>query len=650
MPGLRRRSGTDLKAEYGRLIARCERLIEAPPPTEEPPLYPEGLERGSDPWRDIWWGNRRYTQRALDGAANLAFAWQLSGNDAYGQLARRILMDCASWDPKGSTGYRYNDEAGMPYNYYFSRTYTFLHALLSEPDRAKCREVMAIRGREMNRHLNPRHLWRPYSSHSNRAWHFLGEVGIAFLGEIPEAEEWVWFAANVFSCVYPVWNDEFGGWHEGSSYWSSYLNRFTWWADVMRAGLGIDAYQKPFFHQVGYYAMYLQPPGTVGGGFGDLTARRRSSSNRRLVGVFAAQAQNPYWQWYVDAHPPRDTGRRRRGQRGGYVEYIRGALPSVEPTPPTDLPSSRCFFGIGQAMLNTNLMDATDNVEVIFKSSPFGSQSHGYESQNAFLLYAFGERLFIRTGRRDSYGSKHHREWMWHTKSVNSITVDGHGQAPRSPEAIGQITGFQTGEAFDYVGGEAGDAYGGRLERFSRQILFAKPEVVVIFDRLAAPDPATYEWHLHAPVEMTVAGQHDIRVVNGGASARANILWPPDLSVTQTDKFDPPPRPRVKLVEYHLTAATVRPERAQHFVTVIRPHRSTQTLQGEAKLREVEAGFLVTVPVSDGKLAVLLRTLPGTLLSGGGLSTDAEVAAALYGRDGGVRHTFASEGTVTTHR
>ena len=91
---------------------------------------------------------------------------------------KQILMDCAKWDPLGATGYRYNDEAGMPYAYYFARTYTFAYDLLTEQEREVCRRVMKIRGDEMYRHLYPQAtLWQPYSSHSNRAWHFLGEVG-----------------------------------------------------------------------------------------------------------------------------------------------------------------------------------------------------------------------------------------------------------------------------------------------------------------------------------------------------------------------------------------------------------------------------------------------------------------------------------------
>jgi len=638
LPDLRKRARGDLKEVYEGLIKDCEKLLKRPPSTEEPPKYPLGMVRGSDPWRKIWWGNRRYTEKVLGGAAKLAFARLLGGNEEYGRLAKRLLMAAAEWDPKGSTGYRYNDEAGMPYNYYFSRTYTFVNDLLTEEEKAKCREVMKIRGEEMYKHLCPRHLWMPYASHSNRAWHFLGEIGIAFLGEIPDAEEWVWFAVNVFYNVYPVWCDADGGWHEGVSYWSSYIHRFTWWADIMRAELDINAYKKPYFSKIGYYPMYLMPPGTKGGGFGDLTAHWTSSRNRRLMTTFAAQAKNPYWQWYVD-----ELGGPQL--EGGYVGFVRGALPKVEAKVPLDLPTSRLFRGIGQAMLNTNIMDARKNVEVIFKSSPFGSQSHGYEAQNSFLLYAFGERLLIRTGRRDSYGSKHHKEWMWHTKSVNCITVDGEGQEKHSRSAVGEITSFHTSAAFDYVEGEAARAYGGRLERFTRGILFVKPELIFIYDRLEAPKPSHFEWRLHAPTEMAVNGQRDVRVVNGGAACRVSFLAPSGLELSLTDKFDVPPRPRIKLVEWHLTARTPKRSKQVEFVTVIRPHRAGRDLPGAARLERIEGGYALDAKLESGRAVVLMRAGNRKQLRFGEVSTNAELAALVLGPDDKPKDSLLVGGT-----
>ena len=611
-----------MKAEYDRLVRECDKIMARPPATKEPPKYPKDIVRGSDPWRKIWWGNRTYTIRALNSAATLAFTRLLGGPEKYGVEAKRILLECAKWDPKGSTGYRYNDEAGMPYNYYFSRTYTFVNDLLSEDEKNICRKVMKVRGDEMYRHLCPRHLWRPYGSHANRAWHFLGEIGIAFLGEVDGAEDWVWFATNVFFNVYPVWSDNDGGWHEGASYWSSYQNRFTWWADVMREAMGINAFDKPFYSEAGYYAMYLMPPGKVGGGLGDLTARRTAGSNVPLVSTFAAQAQNGHWQWYVEQlGGPKPAG--------GYVGFIRGALPEVEAMQPGELPASRLFRGTGQAYLNTSLTDAGESVQVVFKSSPFGTQSHGYEANNSFLLWAYGKRLLIRSGRRDSYGSKHHRLWMWSTRSVNNITVNGKGQGRRTAQAKGEIVAFTTTPALDIVIGEAAGAYEPPLERFTRAIIFVKPELIVVYDRLEAKEPSTYEYWLHAVNKIDVEGQRQIRVRNDDIVCDIDFLTPSGLTFEQTDQYDPNPRPRITLREWHLTATTAEKKKRMEFVTLYRPHRQRDNIAGQAKLRPIPGGYILNVSQSGKKLTALLPTNDTATLEADNLKTTGAIKLKL---------------------
>jgi hypothetical protein len=633
LPRLKELARGKLRDRFQELQKSCEKILKKPPSTKEPPKYDSSMKRGSDAWSERWWGNRRRVIETLNASATLAFTHLLGGKKEYAELAKRILLEAAKWDPKGATGYRYNDEAGMPYAYYFSRAYTFLHPLLSEKERDACRRVMKIRAEEMYRHLCPRHFWRPYSSHSNRAWHFLGEVGIAFLGEIEGAQDWVWFAANVFFNCYPVWCDDDGGWHEGSLYWRSYQARFTWWADVMRAAMGINAYDKPYYSKIGYYAMYLMPPGKVGGGFGDLCAGVRSSSARELLSTCTAQANNGHGAWYVDR-----VGGMKLG--GGYVGFVRGALPGVKPVPPRDLPTSRLFAGTGQAMLNTTLEDARKGVQVVFKSSPFGTQSHGYEANNSFLLWACGERLLIRSGRRDHYGSDHHKNWMWSTRSTNCVTLNGReGQGRRTASARGRIVAFKTTPAIDVVAGEAGGAYidedkkGPKrpLERFTRTIVFVKPGLVVVYDRLVATEPATFDYWLHAIDKMDAPDQHRIRVARGGAVCDIDLLAPAGLKLRQTNQYDPNPRPRVKLREWHLTASTPSKHKTLEFVAVYRPRRKDAAATARAELKKLDGGYALRTRLERGEAVMLLPSRDGARLSSHGLSGTDEIVVERRG-------------------
>ncbi|MCA9132662.1 MAG: DUF4962 domain-containing protein [Planctomycetales bacterium] len=644
LPRLRELAQGAMREQFERLQQQCDALLADPPPTEEPPKYGPQIVKNSDEWREIWWGNRTYTTRTLDGAATLAFTWLLGGNDEYGQLAKRLLLECAQWDPHGSTGYLYNDEAGMPYNYYFVRTYTFVHDLLTEEEREICRRVMKIRGDEMYQHLYPRHLWRPYSSHSNRAWHFLGEIGVALQDEVEGADDWVWFAMNVFQNVYPVWSDDDGGWHEGFVYWNSYLGRFTWWADTMRSAMRVNAYDGPYFSRVGYYPLYLLPPGKLGAGFGDLNAHRKAADAVPLVSQLATQAGNGHWQWYVE-----QLGGAQAAT--GYVGFVRGAMPPVTPRAPDDLPTSRLFRGIGQAVLNTTLESAADDVQIVFKSSPFGTQSHGYEANNSFLLWAYGQRLLIRTGFRDSYGTEHHRQWMWSTRSVNNITVNGQGQLPHSAAAQGEVVAFHTSPTLDMVAGEAGDCYrtaDGQplLDRFTRSILFVKPELIIVYDRLQAPTASTFDYWLHATQPFAVNDQTDIQLQVDQVGCAISLLAPQKLEFSQTDQYDPNPRPRIKLREWHLTASTPDKSQTVEFVTLYRPHRAGATVPAVQKLTRIEGGYLLEADLTEGRITALLPNDDAVTLSAAGLSTQGKILLQRRGPDEAVRETVQLHGIM----
>ena len=608
---LRRLAKSGLEDIYGRLADQCETLLAEPPPTDEPPLYPNDIVRGSDTWRGIWWGNRMRVVRALNGAATLAFTHLIGGPEKYGIEAKRILLECARWDPKGSTGFRYNDEAGMPYAYFFSRTYTFVNDLLSEEEKALCREVMRIRGGEMYNHICPGHFWRPYNSHNNRAWHFLGEVGIAFYDEIEGADDWTWFAANVFYNTYPVWSDDDGGWHEGISYWWEYQERFTWFADVMREALGVSAFDKPYYSQVGYYAMYLMPPGTRGTGFGDLVGARSPSNYVPLMTTFAAQAGNPYWQWWVERMGgPVNTSEYHA--HGDYISFVHGALPQTASIPPDDLPTSRLFRGTGQAFMNSTLADGAENVQIVFKSSPFGTQSHGYEANNSFNLWAYGKHLLIRTGRRDNYGSTHHKNWMWSTRSTNSVRIGGTDQPSHSAKNTGEITALTTTPDIDIAVGET--------MGFVRTIVFVKPGLFIVYDRLSAAEPTYYEYWLHAVNEFETPGQHTVRAVNGNVCCDIDFLLPEGLAFAQTNQYDPNPVPRVKLREWHLTATTSGLHDSMEFVTVYRPHLTGESVPGRAELTRVDGGYAVQAELTDGgSVAVLLPVRDNTVVEAFGM-------------------------------
>ena len=578
------------------LVAQAEKLLPSPPDTSEPPKYPEGTERKGAEWRRIWWGNRTHAVKAADAAATLAFVYRIGGDRRYGEAARDILLAVCAWDPKGATNYRYNDEAAMPLLYLPSRAYTWAYDVFTPEERERVVSVMRVRGRDCYDSLRGRqHLWHPYSSHHNRAWHKLGELATVFYDVIPEAPTWLEYGMTVFYTCYPVWGDADGGWHEGQAYWLSYLSRFLYWALAMDAPYGINVFDKPFFKHAGDFGLYTCPPGTATGAFGDLAPDSSSGKIASLMGQMAAVSDNPYWQWYAEQHG--DTG------PGGYFGFLTAARArAVEARPPDALPSSKVFRGAGLAVLNTNLTDGKNNIQLHFKSSPFGTQSHGYNANNAFLLNLRGERALILSGKRDIYGSPHHAKWMWQTKSDNAILVNGEGQFPHTAESRGRITHFHTDDAFDLVAGEAGDSYA-NLDRWARRIFFFKPGVIVIHDVLDAPEPATFQWLLHAEHPFALGDQR-VYLKTGTGTLDISFLKPAALALSQTDNFDPPPHEWAKftLHEWHMTAATQTPETSGQFITVIQ----VDGVDAAPAMTEEEAGTALSLALPGGAARILL--------------------------------------------
>jgi hypothetical protein len=223
---------------------------------------------------------------------------------------------------------------------------------------------------------------------------------------------------------------------------------------------------------------------------------------------------------------------------------------------------------------------------------------------------------------------------MWSTRSVNNITVNGKGQVKRTVKSQGQIVAFKTTPAMDVVVGEAGSAYETPLERFTRAIIFVKPELVVVYDRIEAKEPSTYEYWLHAVNKIDVENQHRIQVKSGDVVCDIDFLAPANLTFEQTDQYDPNPGPQITLREWHLTAKTAEKRQKTEFVTVYWPHRATDEIKKRAILRSIDGGYALNVELADKKLTALLPTDDDALLrEPDGLTTTGAIKLKLESSD-----------------
>jgi len=611
---------------FAGLRAAADRYLEAGP-TPEPEHLGSATNKENKELVKYWWPNRQQTEKACREAETIAFVYLLSDEKKYAAASRRWILHLASWNPDGPTNFKLNCEAAKPMLYRLPRAYDWAWEALTDSEREKVRRAMARRAKdawesgEVGRGVG--HLNRPFSSHGNRTWHKLGECAIAFLGEIPEAETWLDYAVNKFFAAYPVWSDDDGGWHEGVSYWGGYMSKVVCWLQVANSALGIDGFKKPFFAQVGDYPLYVAPPGSPNMGFGDLSFHSPPQGwggfleyFLRAGGHHAGDTHAAYWRWWTEQW--------KMSGEGGVLGFLYNAnLPPLpEAKPPDDLPPSKVFQGIGVASLHCLLQNSTNDVHLLFKSSPFGSQSHGHNPQNSFQLNAYGEALLTTCVYRDLHGSKFHYGWAHSTKAHNAVLVDGEGQIPHSAAATGCITRFQLTEAWEYVEGDARSAYGGRLTRARRKIAFIQPDLIVICDDLAAPKSVSYQFMLHALSPFTV-DEKELRLSakQRRASVTVQYLSPTPLLFRQWDGFDPKPD-REFPNQWHVEASTRERLNELRMLTVILPQRTGREMQWRAERLESKTAVGVRVVRHGKSCMVAFRNADHGEATLGGVSFD----------------------------
>jgi hypothetical protein len=548
------------KARWDELVKNAEEYLKAPL-MPEPPPWTDGKWNAPE-----WSRNFRDTTRAVEMTETLAFCYLLSGDKRYGEGARKWLLHFATWNPAGSTSMDVNDEAGMPILHYTSRAYDWAYDALSNEDRSTLRKAIRWRGEEAYNWLHDQpYEQKAYNSHGGRMWHFLGEAAFAYYGEVPEAQKWLDYALSIFWGWYPSFGDEDGGWAQGYSYWSSYVNRSTWWFDALRAGLGIDGTEKPFYRNVGLFPMYVAPPNGSLVGFGDFAEAEPNPRAAVPVSYFAWMRGVPEWQWFAEAWG-------RKGGETGPIGFIRDARPTppkVAARPPADWPQAKWFQGAGWVTMHSSLMSPPDNVQVMMRAAPLGNISHSHADQNAIVLGAYGSPLLVNTGIRPWYGSPFCKEWYWTTKAHNALEIDGQGQ-PKTASATGKFVVFQPGQTYDYVVGDATPGYGPNVTRYRRHLLFLKPDVVVVADEVSARNPVSLKFWLHGRAPFSIdAATGRVALTFGKASLEDFLRSPGGIEIVQTDKYPIPPEQGETRPEWHLSAATARKQAPAHFFAVL---------------------------------------------------------------------------------
>ena len=563
---------TTLQTTRGRSWETClraaERALDMPAPTYPNYHLTEGQTQCRLEYKDYFADFRRYIDRAL---MNLSLAFLMTEEAKYAEAAKRILLEVASWPTNDndvtSVSAKWGDEPGLSLSRCGHRAYDWLYDALNDEERAKALAMCEERAWQTYRRLARRnYLTYPGESHSGRLIAYLSEMAIAMAGESEGAKTWLDYSLKALTTFYPHWGGYEGGWAEGVGYGLAYNQIYMPAFEALRKACDVDLWRRPFFSKVRYFFFYctalrgeIKPfgDGAEGGGPGT-----RGDGFASLFSFHAHRYSDPYVAWWVN---------QIEGWSGGSGEMALVFEDEMEAKPPTDLPSSKAFRGVGWATLHSNLTRPDDDTFLLFKSSPYGSVSHSHADQNSFCIMKGGRALAIPSGYYGpSYGMPHHAEWTRSTKANNCLLVNGEGQIIRKAQANGRITAFKDRNGLSYVAGDAAAAYMGKMRRFDRHILFLRPCLFLLLDDVETPEPAMFQWMLHAFEEMELDDETG-RIVSRRKDARLDVHLqsPVGLILNQTDQFDTPYNDGIPEAfhkdmpsHWHVTAETVQKSEA----------------------------------------------------------------------------------------
>ena len=577
VPEIRRRAQSGpLKAVVDEMKAWMDAKAIGKPLIPEPPYLPKNVSATE---RLKVYTKIFTTTRPDQHKMNIcALLYLLTGDKKYGEEARRrIKYFFVDWDPEGPTSLYNNDEPAMWIMRWGVCAYDWTWDVFTPEERAQIERSIAIRAKQNYDVLRRKPMdSNPYESHANGYLMILGEAAIELLPEHPEMKEYLDYSLTIFRTAAPTYGTPDGGWNEGSGYWCYTIDRMLRFVAVNQKALGIDLMKKPFFRNTGYYPMIGWPAKSRQTSFGDGAVPRLQADMLRICAALTGNADF--------LKPARDI------QMTKLPMSIWAAVIDGFDPPATDvgrLPKAWLFEGIGFVAMRTDLRDFDNDVGLLFQCNPFGSVSHHHNSQNCFMIEAYGEPLAISSGYYDFYSSPHHGGWTRETKARNGITYDGGRGQIRGGQAAGRITRFETGPDFDIAVGDAKNAYPGFV-RAERTVVHVRPGFFVLHDRCEAKTEHVFEYNLHAfkPGELDEKSQ-TITLKMPKAELQVRFFASAPWKFRSFDKFPIAPqraKPEQRPEQWHAVASAPEKAKSLDLVTVLLPYRTGEA----AKLPQVE--------------------------------------------------------------
>ncbi len=590
------------------------------------------------------------------GAANLALAYRLTGQQAYLDELLRWLAPPLSFPHWGKANLPDHDLDAGWILHGLSLAYSWAGDALPEDVREALEAKLLLQGQRLYSFaVETEGGWWSSSYWQNHNWICyagLATAGYALQEKYPEARLWTERAKDNFGKVLDSLPDD-GSNNEGVVYWRYGVPWIASYLDVLRDQEGIDWFNRgSYLKETFWYRLYQAAPDMERiVDHGDCHDRR-SGHPVALYYKLAAEYRIPQAQWLADKVSSEFYWREayesgvRPGVRPEAYQELLWFDPSVEPAGPESLEPSRYFADLGLVVGRTSWDEQASLVS--FKASPGGGhkawdQSHRQRKENGwvtlnaghhhpdsgtFVFIGHGSYLAIDEGYSSRKLTEHH----------NSILIDGNGFVNEdryhvfeelAEEFTAEILTTTLKDGWTHAVSETSAMYDRALQvtRVRRHLVLTPGGTLVIVDDLAASQPRTWTWLLQMDNPPTqLENNRWLAEAGHGVMPIAALDANPTSEIVPTFVHANPTSSTPTLAiskAQHTLKRISEPTESARFVTVLESRRWDDTAPATITHQATEHGIVVEIE-RDGVVESVSLAYEGQTpeLSGADVSGD----------------------------
>lgn len=618
----------------------------------------------------------------------VAFAYVVTGNQEFGDLARQRLLAYSTWQYWGDLAGYGQRRLGFHHMIFgVALAYDWMYNSLSESDRQEIRGALARHTQEsFEASGSPRSVeawgnWWRRAYTQNHHWVNTAALGMAALaldGEDARSSQWLGLATEQFQrdkALAEGIGD--GTWHEGLPYQTYALATALPFLYNLNRLRGTDILPDRYLQAYGLWRIYNSLPDTTRFVFtyGDLQSSWTDAFwPPSVLRFIASRLQDGRSQWMADEFELNATARSSTSAAPWSVFEFFFYDPGVPALPPADLPTSRAFpdlegviwrAGWGKDDLTFALKTGAYAGRFAFDtftSSPprfpwdhpdsdMMNDGHDHDDTNTFYIYRGNVCLSSETAGVDAFATSYH----------NTVLVDGKGQY-RDPDygpgynywdmnrdpfvgSDGHLDLAAGSPNFDYLVADATNRYrlpdslgrpGDRLvDEFRRYVLFARPGYFVMVDNIRSQNTHQYDWTVHFATSVEAEGDWLKGTAANSQVLGVKVLSPDPFVITTGSDGNPYARVRPSIS----TTDT-------RFVTVLFPtdlaswdNRPAMEILGNS---DQAAGVRVLL---DGTQDHLIKYGNQDLVAVATYEFDGKAASVIQDSNGALRRTFLGQGS-----